>query len=917
MIQASEKEGPIILPHTFQDAFDSSIEELSASGAGGSNALVKSELSSLLHSVQEAVVSSPRVAFSLRPYVGEWHYVRVDVSSGRVESMSASHYLAFKERIVEDRGPKRERLSSRRGYDPFVLEIDMGPFDCHIPRMTLASHIGQGVSFLNRALSARLFGGGSMVPVSSRASLRGAAATAGGYGGFGGSAADDGAVSGDLGALTSDLHPTTSYLPYSSLPSALGSPTAAAANLLGGAVGAGVSPSSGVADGLVPGAELILDFLVTYGLGTSGAAPLRLLSPRVDGARRMRDSLVRADRALAKVDRSAPAESVPVLSELGFLPGWGDTAGRARESFNMLLDVLQAPDAGSLEAFLSRLPLLRRVAILSPHGYFGQRGVLGLPDTGGQVVYILDQVRALEVEMRSRLRAAGLRDVEPEVVVVTRLIPDAKGTTCDERIERIDGSERARILRVPFRDDRGRVVEQWMSRFDVWPYLERFAVDASKELLAEIGGAPDLIIGNYSDGNLVASIMSQRLNVTQCTIAHALEKTKYADADLRWRELDPKYHFSAQFTADLIAMNTSDFIITSTYQEIAGHDDSVGQYESHQAFTMPGLYRVVNGIDIFSPKFNIVSPGADPDIYFAYSEKARRLTGLHGEIDELLYDPASPDARGLIPRDQKPIMFSMARLDTVKNLTGLVEWYGRSERLRRAAHLVIVGGVIDPDATTDREEAAECRKMIGLMDKYDLHDCFRWIKAQKNVIRNGELYRVIADKGGVFVQPALYEAFGLTVIEAMTCGLPTFATNKGGPAEIIEDGLSGFHIDPYRGEANTEAMADFFERTRADPKVWTDVSDAAMARIRAKYTWKLYAERLVTLATVYAFWKHITDLDRREAKRYLQMFYILLLRKVIQNVPRLHEGSAQASQADLQKAAQVAERLAEQAGENR
>jgi Glycosyl transferases group 1 len=30
------------------------------------------------------------------------------------------------------------------------------------------------------------------------------------------------------------------------------------------------------------------------------------------------------------------------------------------------------------------------------------------------------------------------------------------------------------------------------------------------------------------------------------------------------------------------------------------------------------------------------------------------------------------------------------------------------------------------------------------------------------------------------VQPALYEAFGLTVIEAMTCGLPTFATNKGG-----------------------------------------------------------------------------------------------------------------------------------------
>jgi sucrose synthase len=36
------------------------------------------------------------------------------------------------------------------------------------------------------------------------------------------------------------------------------------------------------------------------------------------------------------------------------------------------------------------------------------------------------------------------------------------------------------------------------------------------------------------------------------------------------------------------------------------------------------------------------------------------------------------------------------------------------------------------------------------------------------------------------VQPALYEAFGLTVIEAMSCGLPTFATIRGGPAEVAE-----------------------------------------------------------------------------------------------------------------------------------
>ena len=41
------------------------------------------------------------------------------------------------------------------------------------------------------------------------------------------------------------------------------------------------------------------------------------------------------------------------------------------------------------------------------------------------------------------------------------------------------------------------------------------------------------------------------------------------------------------------ALLGADFIITSTFQEIAGAKGVVGQYESHTAFTMPGLYRVV------------------------------------------------------------------------------------------------------------------------------------------------------------------------------------------------------------------------------------------------------------------------------------------------------------------------------------
>ena len=70
--------------------------------------------------------------------------------------------------------------------------------------------------------------------------------------------------------------------------------------------------------------------------------------------------------------------------------------------------------------------------------------------------------------------------------------------------------------------------------------------------------------------------------------------------------MDAKYHFSCQFTADLLAMNSADFIVTSTFQEIAGGEEGVGQYESYAGFTMPGLFRVIQGVDIYSPRFNIV-----------------------------------------------------------------------------------------------------------------------------------------------------------------------------------------------------------------------------------------------------------------------------------------------------------------------
>jgi sucrose synthase len=89
------------------------------------------------------------------------------------------------------------------------------------------------------------------------------------------------------------------------------------------------------------------------------------------------------------------------------------------------------------------------------------------------------------------------------------------------------------------------------------------------------------------------------------------------------------------------------------------------------------------------------------------------------------------------------------------------------------------------------------------------------------------------------LQPAFYEAFGLTVVEAMTCGLPTFATCHGGPAEIIENGVSGFHVDPYHPDQVSAILIDFFESCQRDPDNWSKISDGGLKRIfeRSVYAW--------------------------------------------------------------------------------
>ena len=605
-----------------------------------------------------------------------------------------------------------------------------------------------------------------------------------------------------------------------------------------------------------------------------------LINGRIKDRKQLSDQVKQALNFVSGLPNDKPYEEFRFdLQTMGFEPGWGNTAGRVKESLEILDELIDSPDDEVLEAFLSRIPMIFRIVLVSVHGWFAQEGVLGRPDTGGQVVYVLDQARSLEKQLQEDITLAGLDsfNVQPKVIILSRLIPNSDGTRCNERLEKIHGTDNAWILRVPFRELNPNITSNWISRFEIWPYLETYAVDAEKELYAEFKGKPDLIIGNYSDGNLVAFLLARRLKVTQFNIAHALEKSKYLFSNLYWQDLESSYHFSLQFTADIVAMNAANCIISSSYQEIAGRTDSVGQYESYDDFTMPDLYHVVKGIELFSPKFNVVPPGVNESVYFPYTRSEDRVPNKIEKLEELLFTTEDPSfIFGKLDDPRKRPLFSMARLDRIKNLTGLAECFGQSPTLQERCNLILVAGKIHGAESGDNEEREEIEKMYRIIDQYNLHNKIRWLGIRLPKSDSGEIYRVIGDRRGVFVQPALFEAFGLTILEAMISGLPTFGTQFGGPLEIIQDGVNGFYINPTNLEETAQKIFDFVSKCDQNPDYWQQISDRGMERVYSTYTWKIHTTRLLSLARIYGFWNFTSQEKREDLLRYIESLFYLI-----------------------------------------
>lgn len=431
------------------------------------------------------------------------------------------------------------------------------------------------------------------------------------------------------------------------------------------------------------------------------------------------------------------------------------------------------------------------IVLISVHGLIrGHDLELGRDaDTGGQTKYVVELARAL----------AEHPDVG-HVDLFTRYVTDSKVASDYARpLEPIAAN--ANIVRLPFGPRR------YLRKEVLWPHLDSMADQALKHI-RQVGRVPDIIHSHYADAGYVGARLAGLLGVPLIHTGHSLGREKrrrLLDRNAKPQQLEKHYNISRRIEAEEWAMDMASRVIASTHQEVEQ------QYS---------LY------DNYHPKrMRVIPPGCDLS-RFHPTRSPRDYASAKVRVAPFLRDP------------DKPIILALSRADERKNIQTLVRAYGENEALQETANLVVVAGNRDDITAMDKGSRKVLTELLLLIDRYDLYGRVAYPKHHHGT-DVPEFYRLAAASGGIFVNPALTEPFGLTLIEAAASGLPMVATEDGGPRDILAHCNNGLLVDPLDADAMGEALLDAI----SDRRRWHQWADAGLAGAHRHYAWKSHVEQ--------------------------------------------------------------------------
>ncbi len=425
-------------------------------------------------------------------------------------------------------------------------------------------------------------------------------------------------------------------------------------------------------------------------------------------------------------------------------------------------------------------------------------------DTGGQVKYVVELARAL-----------GERDDVAQVDLFTRLINDRNvASDYAQPVESL--SDKVRIVRIQCGG------KKYLRKELLWPHIEEF-IDKTIRFVKSQRKIPDLFHGHYADAGYVAMELAAAFDVPFVFTGHSLgrnKKEKLLADGLSEARINKQYKMDTRIQIEEEIMRRADLIITSTQQEI---DKQYGLYNNGR-----------------HDRFAIVPPGIDLDTFYPFYDSQLDSELLSEEVKQTRFTLFNELHRFWL-HPEKPFILTLCRPDHRKNISGLLEAYGTSRELKAIANLAIFAGIRSNITAMEENEQEVLTDMLLQMDHYDLYGKLAIPKKHDFSTEVPELYRICAESHGVFVNPAMTEPFGLSLIEASASGLPIVTTNDGGPVDIVKNCENGILIDAADPKEIAEALLSIL----IDEEKWSLFSNNGINGVRNHYSWQAHCEKTI------------------------------------------------------------------------
>ncbi len=262
---------------------------------------------------------------------------------------------------------------------------------------------------------------------------------------------------------------------------------------------------------------------------------------------------------------------------------------------------------------------------------------------------------------------------------------------------------------------------------------------------------------------------------------------------------------------------------------------ATSESEKEGAYRLDGERRVLARVD----RVIAATLAEQAQLQWLYKADVRKISIIPPGVDTSHFYPIPPDeAKQVIgiPPEDRVILF-VGRIEPLKGVDTLIHAMTCLDiPLSDRPVLAIIGG--DPNTPLDdmTTEMGKLQRLVKELGKSGM--VFFLGKRGQDTL---PYYYSAAE---VLVMPSHYESFGMVALEAMACGTPVIASQVGGLAFLVQDGVTGYHVP----DRDPGALCDRLNRLLLNADLRLQMGESAAEYARS-YAWENIARQVIEIYT--------------------------------------------------------------------